>query len=37
MTAQVVDMGDCVRYVTLRDCEDNTLAISSQEPLGNED
>jgi predicted enzyme related to lactoylglutathione lyase len=32
-TAAVVDMGDGVRYVTLSDCEGNTIALSSYEPM----
>jgi predicted enzyme related to lactoylglutathione lyase len=28
-----IDMGDGVRYLTVRDCEGNTLALSSYEPL----
>jgi predicted enzyme related to lactoylglutathione lyase len=28
-----LDMGDGVRYLTVRDCEGNTLALSSYEPL----
>ena len=29
----LIDMGDGVRYLTVRDCEGNTLALSSYEPL----
>ncbi|MCU0493666.1 MAG: VOC family protein [Chloroflexaceae bacterium] len=36
ITAPVVDMGDGVRYVTLRDSEGNPIALSSYESLGDE-
>jgi uncharacterized protein len=36
VTANIVDMGDGVRYATLQDCEGNPFAISSYEPLGEE-
>lgn len=33
VVAPIVDMGDGVRYAVLRDCEGNTFAVSSYEPL----
>lgn len=37
IAASIVDMGDGVRYVNLRDCEGNPMALSSYEPPVPED
>ncbi len=36
LVAPIVDMGDGVHYVVIRDCEGNTLALSSYEPLASD-
>jgi predicted enzyme related to lactoylglutathione lyase len=35
--SEIVDAGDGVRYTTILDCEGNRLALSSYEPLADED